>query len=350
MAGRKPKQTTIQDIARKLGLSSMTVSRALRGHPAVKAETRRKVLALAAELKYRPNRWARSLVTGKSKIIGVVVPDISHSFFSDITRGVQDAIEKRGYTMMLCHSKGDARRERSEIDTLLGAQVDGLIVASEQPEDSPDVFLELQQHETPFVLVDRFFSGLDCPRLGVDDRAVGRLATRHLVELGHTRIAHIRGPDVSTSLLRTEGYVSALKESGLPVTDSWIVSSNFGFEAGADAMSALLRLIQRPTAVFAGNDPSAIGAIRGCRAAGLEVPGDVSIVGAGNIEGADHPNPFLTTVDWPRHELGRRAGTMLLRLIDGQPPLERTKHILRPQLLVRNSTAKPGQFTLSRFA
>jgi LacI family transcriptional regulator len=335
----KRRQTTIQDIARKLGLSSMTVSRALSGHPAVKEETRRRVLELAEKLRYRPNRWARSLVTGKSRTIGIVVPDISHSFFSEITRGVKDAIQPCGYGLMLCNSDCDPKLELQEIEMLLGARVDGLIVASEQPEGSPDVFVDLQTHGVPFVLIDRFFSSFECPRVVVDDLRVGSLATQYLIDLGHQRIAHIRGPDVSTAKLREQGYRSTVENTGLGTTEDWIASGNYQFDGGYEGMKALLSQKPRLTAVFAANDPTAIGAIRACREAGFEIPGDISIIGAGVIEGSYHPSPFLTTVDWPRREMGRQAAELLLQLISDGPEPKQTKIVYEPKLLVRKSTA-----------
>jgi LacI family transcriptional regulator len=332
--------TTIQDIAHELGLSAMTVSRALNHHPDVKTETRQRILALAAERRYRPNRWARSLVTRRSQIVGVVIPDISHSFFSEITRGIQDVIEQRGYNLILCHSHADTQRELQEIDSLVGSRVEGLIVASQQHMDSPEAFIELEQQGVPFVLIDRFFTGYDCAHVVVDDGRVAELATQHLIDLGHRDIGHIAGPQVSSSLLRTAGYRATLRKHSLEVKEEWVGCSDYQKQGGFTAMQALLSAKKRPTAIFATNDPAAIGAIEACREAGLEVPGDISIVGAGCIEGSYHPYPFLTTVDWPRTQLGARAAEMLLALIAGDK-IEERHVVLEPQLRVRQSTAPP---------
>lgn len=316
----------------------MTVSRALNGHPDVKKETRDRVLSQAAKLKYRPNRWARSLVTKRSQIIGVVIPDISHSFFSEITRGVQVSIEQRGYDLMLCHSHGDVKRERVEIEMLLGSRVDGLIVASEQPENSAGIFADLVREKVPFVLLDRFFSGLECPSVRADDFAAGRIATEHLIALGHRDIAHIGVTRVSTGRLRMEGYLSALRQHGIAARDEWIVTGDqLTILGGQEGMRGLLARGDRPTALFAANDPIAIGAIQACGEAGLDVPRDFSIVGAGSIENSAYPTPFLTTVDWPRRELGEKAAEMLLQLIDGGPLPTRTEWIYDPALLIRRS-------------
>ncbi|MFB3906400.1 MAG: LacI family DNA-binding transcriptional regulator [Acidobacteriota bacterium] len=340
--GTKRYGATIVDIARRLGVSAMTVSRALRGSPEVSERTRRRVLQCADELGYRPNRWARSLVTRKTSIIGVVVPDISHSFFAEVTRGLEEAMSRAGYNVLLCDSWLDAEREKAEIEMLVSSTVDGLVIASEQSEKSPHIFRKLQENGVPFVLIDRFFPKAEFPAVLVDDFEVGRLATEHLIELGHTRIAHIQGPPISPASLRYRAYVETLHARQIPFRKQWVRAGKFDIQSGREAMGQLLRTTPRPTAVFAGNDPMGIGALYACREAGLAVPGDISVVGAGNIEGAHHPNPFLTTIDWPREELGRTAGNLLLSIIrQGADQNVETVKTLRPRLLVRQSTASP---------
>ncbi len=336
-----PKRVTIVDIARKLGLSAMTVSRALTSKPEVREKTRQKVLRCATALGYQPDRWARSLVTRRSSIIGVVIPDISHSYFAEITFGVEQVLDRVGYDILLCHSRGDGGKEKAEIDMLVGSRVAGLIIASEQSEKSDGMFTELRRMAIPFVLVDRFFPNLDVASVRVDDRAVGRLATECLIEFGHKRIAHIRGPALSPASLRYRGYLEALKRAGIEVRKDWVVAGNFDIESGRRAMEKLLELDSRPTGVFAGNDPMAIGAVYACREAGLGVPDDMSIVGAGNIEGRYHPNPFLTTLDWPRKELGRIAASMLLAAIKDPTGRRAPDKVFEPKLLIRQSTALP---------
>jgi LacI family transcriptional regulator len=341
---RRPtrKRTTILDIAMKLGLSAMTVSRALTGKSDVSEETKQKVLRCATALGYQPHRWARSLVTRRSSIVGVVIPEISHSFFSEITSGVEEIVDRAGYDILLCHSRGNAEKEKEEIHMLVGSMVAGLIVASVQPEKSPGPLAELAGMEIPFVLVDRFFPRHAYASVRVDDRAAGRLATQCLIDLGHRHIAHIQGPDISPSSLRYRGYLDALKGAGIAVSRNCIVPGSFDFDSGSSAMKRLLALAPRPTAVFAANDPMAVGAIFACRDAGLRVPEDISIVGAGNIEGEHDPNPFVTTLDWPREGLGRMAATLLLEAI-AQPARKTAEvKVLEPKLLIRQSTARPA--------
>jgi LacI family transcriptional regulator len=331
---------TIVHIARKLGISAMTVSRALNGNSEVSRETRKKVLRCADDLGYRRNRWARSLVTQKSLIVGIVIPDISHSYFAEVTRGVEEVIEKAGFDLLLCHSNLNPHQENAEVDMLVGSRIEGLIVASEQPENSPQLFLRLRQQRVPFVLVDRYFPKHRLPSVRVDDIEVGRLAADHLLELGHRRIAHIHGPRLSPATLRQRGFEARLRERGAPAGPELIVGGRFDHASGREAMKKLLALDRPPTAVFAGNDPMAVGALNACREAGVAVPGDVSIMGAGNIEGEMAPNPFLTTIDWPRVELGRIAATLLIASI-ANPDQEPREEVLPPRLLTRQSTAAP---------
>jgi LacI family transcriptional regulator, galactose operon repressor len=332
---------TIQDIGRELGLSPMTVSRALNGHAGVREETRRRILDQAAKVNYRPNRWARSLVTRRSHVIGVVVPSISHTFFSDIIGGIQDEIENEAYDLMLCHSRGDRLREHTEIEMLLSSRVDGLIIASNLPETSPGILLDLLQQRTPCVMLDRFFQNLDFPSVQADDFAVGKLATEHLISLGHRDIAHISGPPMSVSRLRREGFVATMRRHGLEIRDEWIVTSDFTVEGGYESMRRILETGRPPTAVFAANDPGAVGVFEACRQAGLSVPGDVSLVGAGCVENTFCLTPFLTTVEWARREMGSKAAEVVLSLIAGKP-MEKLNWTFTPNLLIRQSTKLLG--------
>jgi LacI family transcriptional regulator len=329
---------TLKDIARSLGISTMTVSRAINGHPAVNAETRRLVMEQASRANYTPNRWARGLVTNRSHLVGLVVPDISHAFYAEITLGIQTFLEERGYNLLLCNSGRDPKTELRELDALIGTRVEGLIVASSQPEESGDYFTQLKQQGMAFVLVDRFFRRLNCNRLVTDDLEVGRIATEHLIGLGHRKIAHLRGAGVSPARLREQGYLRALRAHGLVENPSWILPGNFRLEDSYSAAKLLLQQDDRPTAVFAASDYSAFGVVQACRDAGLRVPEHISVIGAGNIEGSRHPNAFLSTVDWDREEMGREAAHVLLSLIEDRSH-KVVKKVFPPRLLVRQSTS-----------
>jgi LacI family transcriptional regulator len=293
---RSKTSPTIVDIAQRLGISPMTVSRALNGKADVREEVRKKVVQCADALGYQPNRWARSLVTQRSFMIGVVVPEITHSFFAEIIGGVEDVLDKAGYDILLCHSRNDPARERSEIQALIGGHIDALIVAPVQPSRSPGIFQDLQKR---------------------------------------------RGSEVSVGLLRRRGFTKALRTHGLDTSSHWTLRAGLTIEGGHSTMEKLLRLEPHPTAVFAANDPQAIGAIYACREAGLQVPKDISIVGAGNIEGDYHLNPFLTTIDWPRQQLGQIAAAFVLNALKSDDLIHPELHVFKPKLLVRHSTASP---------
>lgn len=316
----------------------MTVSRAMRGHPEISEATKKRVLERAREMNYRPNRWARSLVTQESQVVGLVVPDISHAYFADIAAGVQEVLEQKGYSLLLCRSNRDAQTELREIGMLLDSRVAGLLVASEQPEKSWQFFGRLKKEGVCFVLIDRTFPRLSCDRIVTDDHEVGVLATAHLADLGHRRIAHVRGPEMSTARQRVEGYKDVLKRYGIGVKPEWIVPGGFRADESREAAMRLMKLNPRPTAVFAASDLSAFGVVAGCREAGYRVPEDVAVVGVGNIEGDQHPQPFVTTIDWQRREMGCEAAIALLRRIEAGPACKAEVRVFPPRLLVRSSS------------
>jgi LacI family transcriptional regulator len=251
-------------------------------------------------------------------------------------------LDDANYDILLCHSRGDPERERAEIRTLIASNIDGLIVAPVQPLKSPELFVELQNQQVPFVLFDRYFPGYEFSSVRLDDVAAGRSAAEFLLDLGHRRIAHIAGPAVSPGKLRRQGFVNALRKAHVPISSNWIVQTSFDMEGGRRATERLLSRALFPTAIFAANDPLALGAIYSCREAGLRIPQDVSVMGVGNIEGPYHPNPFLTTIDWPRQELGRKAASFLLQALSGPERNSTNSYVFQPQVLARHSTAAVG--------
>lgn len=330
--------TTIQDVADDLGLSAMTVSRALNGHPDVKEETRERVVTRAGELNYRPNRWARSLVTQRSHVIGAVIPSIHHPFFSEVIGEAAAVLEEKDYTTILCQSSGDPEKEKRAIDMLVGSRADGLVVASVCRHDDPALFQGLHEEGVPLVLIDRTFDGLSLPSISTDDFLVGRLAAEHLISLGHRKIAHIKGDPLSTGERRWKGFMAGAHDAGVEVPDRYVVEGGYEAEGGMRGMSRLLQLEDRPTGVFGPSDRSAMGAIRTCREAGLIVPADMSIVGVGATEYDYLPDPFMTTLDWDRRAMGKEVAEMLLQVIAGET-LPVPSIVRKPRLLVQRSTA-----------
>src|SRR5690349_22066071 len=200
----------LKDIARDLNVSVMTVSKVVRGCADVGAETRSRVLARIKELNYQPNWVARSLAARRTFIIGLIVPDLMHSFFAEIAKGVGEAIRPLGYDVVICNSEEDGTVESREVERLLARQVDGLLIASAQPPSSSELFNRIDARGVPYVLIDRRFAAAAAPYVGADDEEIGRLATSHLIERGCRRIAHIAGPPLTPGIGRLNGYRTAL--------------------------------------------------------------------------------------------------------------------------------------------
>ena len=323
---------TLEDIARALNVSKMTVSRAINDHPEISRQTRARILAMAQKMKYRPNQFARALTTNHSYLIGIVVPDLMHSYFAEICRGVEAHARPVGYQNLICSTDEEARKEKDEIEALL-SRTDGLIVASALPASEAKFYRRLLSEGANIVLIDRLLDGLRCSAVTTDDVKVGLLATEHLIKLGHRKIGHLRGPDVSTSLQRLQGYQQAMKKAGLKAQ---VRDCGFTESDGYDAMKKWIASGDLPSAIFAANDPAAIGAMSAMSDAGLNVPDDVAFVGAGSIHYGDMLRVPLTTVSWSKSEMGQAAASLLLELIDGKKKVRRVI-TSPPELLVRQS-------------
>src|SRR5262245_58879996 len=274
----------MKDIAQDLGISMMTVSKALRNHPDISEETRERVLRRMEELNYRPNLAARALVTGRTHLMGLVVPDLVHSFFSQIANAISKVLREQGYSLVISSSQEDRKLEQQEIDQLLARSADCLFIASTQC--SVESFRLIEKQETPYILVDRKIPGLTANFVGVDDEQVGYLATEHLIEIGRRRIAHIGIKYISSALGRRKGYHRALKRHGIQLPTDYVINRLHGDDAGDttgyDAMKKLLSLKPLPDAVFCHNDPTALGAMKAILGAGLKIPEDIAIIGCGN--------------------------------------------------------------------
>lgn len=334
----------MKDIARDLGVSVMTVSKALRNHSDIGAETRARVLRRIEELGYQPNRAARALVTGRSGAIGLVVPELVHPFFAEVARGLTRTLRGHAYSLVISASEDDPALERHEIDQLLAQRVDALVVATVERE--PGALRRIEAHEVPLVLIDRRIPDLRAPFVGVDDVEVGFLATDHLARIGCRRIGHIGGADVSVGRGRLEGYRKALASHGLPEPRGGVVSARApnvdGQRSGEEAMRALLAVRPALDGVFCFNDPVALGALEAARVAGVRVPEDVAVAGVANLFYDDLLRVPLTSVDQGAAEMGERAASMALDLIAGKRPPRRVV-LLPPRLVARASTARrPG--------
>jgi LacI family transcriptional regulator, galactose operon repressor len=333
----------LKDIAADLGVTAVTVSRVLRNQGQISDFTRARVLRRAKQLGYRPNLAARGLVTGKSYLIGLVVPDLVHSFFSEVACGFSATLRSSEYTLLTFSSEQDPQREEQAIERLVARRVDALVVASVQK--SPESFRRLEQAKIPYVLVDRMFDKLNANFVGVDDEEVGVLATNHLLDIGCRTIGHITAQNVSSVTGRLKGYKIALTEAGLPVLSERIVSmekaAELGEPEGYQAAQQLLRLTPRPDAIFCYNDTVAMGAMTAVLDAGLRIPEDVALIGCANLHYSNFLRVPLSSIDQHSHSLGEQAAKLALRLIDNKRPAKPKSMLLRPRLVVRASTTRP---------
>ncbi len=323
----------------------ITVSKVLRDHPDIGDETRERVLARVKELDYRPNLAARSLVTGRTYLVGLVVPDLLHPFFAEIAKSLSSVLRKSGYYLIVSSSEEDPDLEEREIGQLLARRLDLLIIASCR--STVDLFFRIEKQKIPYVLIDRTLPGLAANFVGVDDEAVGRLATSHLIDIGCKRVAHIRGPETSTGIHRMEGYKRALSQGGLKVLDDYIIMERKGDvdtrQRGAEAMQQLLNLKPRPDGVFCFNDPLAMGAMNYALNQGLRIPEDIAVIGCGNLHYDDSLRVPLSSIDQHSQRIGEEAARIALAILNSKTPLKPEAVVLQPELIMRGSTRRAGK-------
>lgn len=330
----------MKDIANDLGISVVTVSKVINNHRDISPATRERVLRRIKELNYQPSLHAQGLAFGRTLMVGLVVPDLIHAFFSEVAQSISGVIRKKGYSLLVASSDEEPELENLEIQQMIQRHVDVLIVASCQTD--PATFRNVVQEKVPLILIDRSFSDFDGHFVGTNDVLIGELATDHLVGLGRRRIAHISGHKVSTANDRLEGYRRALKRHKIPYAAKYVVHRSLGDKAGDEsgklAMEKLLALNPRPDAVFCYNDPAAIGAMNAILGAGLRIPEDIAVVGSGNIRYAESLRVPLSSVDVPRTSLGEQVGELALKLTTPQKDLRNQKIIIQPKLIIRDST------------
>jgi LacI family transcriptional regulator len=332
----------MKDIARELGVSVVTVSKALRNHDDISEETRARVLQRMRDLNYRPNLAARALVTGRSYIVGFVIPGLLHSFFGEVAKGLTNVFRKQGYGLVIATSEEEPELEQQEIEQLLARRVDALVVATVQSSD--DSFRRIEDQNVPLVLIDRRIGDLAANFVGVDDQTVGVMATEHLIQCGAKRIAFIYSTRASTSLGRLEGYRRTLEKHSVEARPEYIRGHDEAGDANDDAayavMKDLLALPEPPDAVFCFNDQFALSAMKAVLDAGLRIPEDVAIVGSGNIRHADFLRVPLTTVDQNSVAIGEHAAKLAVSLIESKTQQKPRSVLLEPKLVVRHSSMR----------
>jgi len=335
---------TIKDVAERAEVSITTVSHVINKTRFVSDELSERVFAAMRELDYQPNILARSLRSGRTKTIGLVIPDISNLFFAEISRKIEDKGFEFGYNVILCNTDEDILKEQRYINVLISKKVDGIIFFSTG--GSSGITKNLVESDLPLVVADRETLDIDADIVLIDNEKGGHDATKYLISLNHKRIACISGPSpITPSAQRIEGYKKALLEANIPFDASLLRTSNFKFEGGEEEMQYLLNLPKPPTAVFVCNDMMALGAILAIKKTGKRVPDDISIIGFDNTPLSNFIFPPLTTVSQPIKEMADLIVELLIEKIrikenkrrDKELIPEFGKYILDTELIIRES-------------
>ncbi|MDA3816121.1 MAG: LacI family DNA-binding transcriptional regulator [Prolixibacteraceae bacterium] len=332
-------QITIKDIARELGISPSTVSRALKDHPDISSDTKNAVKELAQKLNYQPNAVALSLKHSKSKTIGVIIPETVHFFFSSVISGIEDVAYDSGYNIMICQSNELYDREKSNANMLYSNRVDGLLVSiSKETRDFRHLSF-FQENNIPVVFFDRSTDAFPCDQIVIDDYAAAFNVTEYLISRGYKKLIHLAAPqNLEIGYKRRKGFQDALFNHGLPFSEDQIYYAD-KFESAGEAIEKIIRSNKLPDGIFAVNDLTALGALRMLRKNKIRVPEDIGLAGFGNGQNALLSDPPLTTVDQNGYEMGKKAGEVLLyRINNGLDDFKPVRHVVDTELIVRNST------------
>lgn len=317
----KPRRVTIRDVAEAAGVSTATVSLALAGNALIAEATRLKVKSIATALGYRPSALGRGLQGGRAEAVGLVIPHtgghvFGHLYFMDLLSGVSEVLEAANKVLVLSTTSSESDEEAAYLKILQTQHVGGIILASAALHDANIERLKASGH--PFVFIGRYPLDPTIASVSIDDIGGATAATRHLLGLGHRRIAHISGPLNHLSAIdRKQGYETALAAAGVPIVPTLCVEGDYSEAAGRIGMARLLSLAEPPTALFAGSDETALGAMAVLREAGMEPGRRFPVVGFDDVILARHVTPALTTVRQPMRQMGRAAGELLMRVMDG---------------------------------
>lgn len=352
MNPRKPKKeevpdspVSMADLAKELGVSMTTVSRALSDHYSIGPATKQKVLKLAKKLNYQPNQMAAALRKGKSKLIGVIVPYIEGRFFPSVVHGIETAARKAGFSVIICQSNEDVANERKNIETLLNAQVAGILVSLSRNTRDFKHFEKVRKRGIPLVFFDRILEGDNVNAVVLNDREGAYQTTKHLLEQGCRRVAHFAGlQHLNIYKNRRQGYVDALRSFDLPLDEDLIIYSDMTLEQGTEGMKQLLALPNPPDGVFAAGDSAILGALQLLKNRGIRVPQDIALAGFSNEGFTAITEPMLTSVDQRCEEMGQATVRLFLELMEAKgTPFYQRQVVLQPQLFIRESSLHSGK-------
>lgn len=333
------KKTTIYDIAKELGITVSTVSRALSGFPAISKATRKAVEEVAERLNYSPNKLASALKSGKTFIVGVIVPSVEAHFFATIIHSIEEGLKDSGYRIILFQSKESLENEIKGVKTLLEAQVDGIMASMSLETDDLAHFEEIIKQNKPLIIFDRVNQQINVPTITLNDYRAGYIATEHLVKQGYRNIAFVTTlHQIKIFKDRLEGYKDALKDSGFAIKEENIIFGGLSIKDGRYGAGRLLRLQDRPDAIIAGDDFTALGVIKKLKETGASPP-KIGVMGFANEAFSAYITPTLSTVDQHPAQMGRKCAEMFLQMIAQKKPYDNIRNIiLEPTIVDRQST------------
>jgi LacI family transcriptional regulator len=333
-------EVTIKDIAKALEVSPSTVSRALSDHPDISDTTKEMVIEKATSLDYNPNIVAQSLKSNKTKLIGVIVPEIEHSFFASAISGIEEVAYQSGYIIVVCNSNESYEREVVNTNALVSNRAAGLIVSISQTTTNSDHLKAVMNRKIPLVLFDRVIEDLNTFKVVIDDKKSAYEVVAYLIDKGYKKIAHLAGKqEVNICRLRLEGYCKALQDNKIPVIENNIYYGGLHEMDGYNSVQKMIDEDNIPDAIFAVNDPVAIGAFKKLKERGFSIPEEVAIVGFSNNPITELIEPKLTTVDQPAFMMGKKAAELIIKQIESKEPVSNfTTEVLSTELIIREST------------
>ncbi len=335
----RKKKPTIHEISKALGISSATVSRALNNSDArISKETRKKVKKMAEKMGYQPNIVAASLRKGHSNIVGIIVPFADRYFFSSIIRGVEEELKKHDYNVIICQSYESLQNEKDDINTLLSAQVAGILISPSRETEEVDHLINVMERGKTLIMFDRTISDVPAPSVAVDDYHGAYNMVSNLIQSGRKRIAFFTGnQNVSVFRARQRGYISAMTEHGLEIPEEFMVRVRGFRENGVEATAHLMSLDHKPDAIFSVSDFSAFGAMQWLIQNGYNIPEDICVAGFGNDPFTDFITPTMSSIDQKSQQMGKAAAQLFLEEMN-EKSVEPKRLLLTPEIVLRDST------------
>lgn len=335
------KATTIYDIAEALNLSPATVSRGLKDHPAIRKDTRKRIVDKAKEMGYQHNSFASNLRRNRTNTIGVIVPRLNSYFMSTVIAGMERVANKSGYNLIISQSMESIDKEIANVKTMYNSRVDGLMVSLAYDTQDIEHFEMLLSKGIPLIFFDRIFEHPNCTSIVIDNYKAGYEVTNHLIEQGCKRIAHITASQKRNVYAdRMRGYKHALSDHSIPFDETLIFMNNLSDQAGIDVSRSILKMKTLPDGIFSANDACAVSCIRELKEAGIKIPEQIAVAGFNNDPLSKVIKPNLTTVEYPGEEMGEMAASTLIRRLDNLEGANLNSIVLRHELIIRESSKR----------